>query len=216
MIGKVRLGLFLPVAIWTLVQLPVRCDAQTAAKNHEQILTINQHLSEIEKEISALQASTSTAENQIDQRLKVVEKSSAANSSVPDEQRAYLKNVDALRARFEGIQTKLEQTAEHVSDTEMSVANNYFQIFALVVALSGVAVGLLGYFASVAIKRTVSDAVLEKSRAEIEKKIKESIERAESEMNARALYETDLARAETFFQQGSPGMSIMSQYFNGF
>jgi hypothetical protein len=161
-----------PIAVWISIfiagQFPLACIAQTPAKNQAQIRDIDQRLLALEKSKS----------------------SSPANGNLSDEQKAYLKNLEDLRTRFEALQGKMEHTAEHVSDTGLSISNSYFQMLALVVALAAVAVVIVG----LVVEKIVSSRVFRKAKNEVDK----IAARAGEKITERGKFETQLGRAGTF------------------
>jgi hypothetical protein len=190
------LRLCLVIFFGATVQCPSICAAQTALDSQEQLRKIDQQLSDVEKTIAALQLSISLEQD----HLLALEKAAAAaqpSGTVSNDQRTYLRDLDAERAKLEGIRDKMEQTAEQVSDKEMSFSSSYFQMFLGVIAIAAAAVA----FAGLIVKGTVAEAVLRQTKGEVSQQVKESAQRVEKEMTARTLYESELAQAETFFQQ---------------
>jgi hypothetical protein len=174
----------LRILLWIFViaggQFPLVCAAQNATQKQAQIRRIDQELSVIQKEITALQNSISQS-----------------NGNISDEQRAYLKKADdSLRTKYDGIQEKMEQTAERLSGIEMSISYNYFTIFGLIFGLLltlGAALGTLG---ALYIKRIVTDGV----KDDVKKQIETSSVKLENEIKAHAGHETTITLAETLFR----------------
>ena len=132
--------------------------------------------------------------SELNRRLLAVENKLKESPPISDDQKAYLKNVEALKAKFEDLRSrldqtadKMEQTAEHVSGKEMDINNSYFAMLSLLLAVAGIAVAVVGTFAFFILENIVARRVIEKTTKVIEGEIK-----------ARAFYETALARADTF------------------
>ena len=206
------LRLCLVIFFGAAVQCPSICAAQTALDSQEQLRKIDQQLSDVEKTIAALQLSISLEQD----HLLALEKAAAAaqpSGTVSNDQRTYLRDLDAERAKLEGIRDKMEQTAEQVSDKEMSFSSSYFQMFLGVIAIAAAAVA----FAGLIVKGTVAEAVLRQTKGEVSQQVKESAQRVEKEMTARTLYEfPSLPKPRPFFSSRSPGTNIMSRNFRSF
>jgi hypothetical protein len=175
-------------------QLPMPCEAQTAAKDREDIRALDQKLSAMEKALADLKAAVAATAQKLDRQVSNLEQAatSQGKSAVSDEQRNYLNKVDTLKEKFEAMQDKMVQTAGSLAATEVNIAYHYFTIFGVMVALAGV----VGTLAALLIKRIVSDGVSKNVEAQIGKSILEE----EKEMKRIARFETDLAMAETLFK----------------
>lgn len=186
---NVALRILLWIFIIAVEQLSLISGAEAAKKHPTQT-----NKPDVQTEITDLQNFLKAEKERIDLLVTTSNKLSddlQAHPRISDEQKTYLDRVESLRAKFQGMEVDLANTAEHLSGTEMNVSYHYFTIFGLMVALAGV----VGTLASVIIKRVVSDTV----KKDVDKQIQTSADRVEKEMKARALFETDLARAETLF-----------------
>ena len=188
---RVAIRVMLWISVIGIGQTPLICVAQTAARNAVQIHKLDQELSAIERNIDVLQKNLASENGpNLGARVSALEKMGAAAQGISDEQRAYLKDIDALKNRFEGIRKdldqladKMSQTAERVSGKEMDINNSYFSMLSLVMILASIAVAVVGAFALFILENLVA------------KRIADSVEK---EIKVRAFYETTLGRADTF------------------
>jgi hypothetical protein len=180
---NVVLRILLWFSIIAVGQFPLICSAQTAAKNQTQM---RRELSAAQNDLKSLKDSLAADEKKID-ALQV-------SPPLTEEQKTYLKSVDALRGKFTDIQKNMDQTAEHVSGTEMNISNTYIQMLALLVTLAGISVAVFGTLASIIIEKIVSAEVQKKAQIEIDKIAVQAGEK----MSVRSRSETNLARAGTF------------------
>ncbi len=188
---RIAIRVMLWISVIGIGQTPLICVAQTAARNAVQIHKLDQELSVIERNIDVLQKNLASENGpNLGARVSALEKMGAAAQGISDEQRAYLKDIDALKNRFEGIRKdldqladKMSQTAERVSGKEMDINNSYFSMLSLVMILASIAVAVVGAFAFFILENLVA------------KRIADSVEK---EIKVRAFYETTLGRADTF------------------
>jgi hypothetical protein len=197
---------------------PSFCAAQTAAANREQIRTLGQKLSAVEKALADLKADVEAEKRQnFGQRLSTLERAAAApQANITDEQKAYLSRVDSLKEKFNGIKDEMALTAERVAGTEMNISYNYFTIFALLSTLMAAA-GTLG---AAFIKRIVLDSVkkdvdeqLREGAAQIREEIKNYAAGVGEDMKVIARFETDLVMAESLFKMSFAWWEQYEEHF---
>src|SRR5580698_1788506 len=166
---------FLWLFIFLVVQVPILGEAQPASDDQARIGVVERRLNDAEQRLLALEKAMTSAQDSL-AALAAIERATAtaaataqANPNITPEQKAYLRDVAALRTEFENIHAKMQQTAENVAATEMSISNQYFQIFALMIAVMA-AVGALIAFV---IRKTVTEAVMAKTEAAVARQINE-------------------------------------------